>query len=541
MHLPEISLLGRFGGKQHFGLEKDRDTGAFICCRIIMMTDERSFPGSSLEKKRYRFGLLLVVLLGHSLTKCASTVILSSQRQLSVNIDCMDYSCQGNASKQNCSQLSKDMCLNASGCEVIDTPNDMEWLLIHIPSTTIYVLIGFLVTWNEEYNMIPFACSGMMALSLSISLTPIVRTSAQLILIECLRMAGASLFQNFAQSCWLCLIPGKGTSAALATTFAILGTEAGRLFVVLSPNFQTTCWTLCVPLAVAGVSLILFRKVTNNELKMFQTPAADSSSVQSESLGNSGHGEVPAQGTIGSPYSRQLQGTTSDSAEGQFEMMDAASVKESFPSSVLGEKKVSRKEERFWRGPILAAVLGWLFELVGSKTWAALYFNFLTVQMESDLFAMYTAVTTCLFGIPLNILLGTTIDGLKNRQKVSPLIYLVIQSVVRFLKVTFLVVLVLTSNSLVKIIFLCANDMFFASYVYSYVISSGGDMVKIGGILNNVLVISSQVLSLLFVGFNQMYRSETALIIMTAGFPGASVLIYVSVVLFRKCDVFRFN
>ncbi len=504
------------------------------------MTDQQTPQTGFLEKKHWRFGLLVVVLLGYSSTKCASSIIYSSQRQLSLNIGSVDYSCRGNSTGTNCSQLTIDMCLNVSGCVVDEAPNDMEWLLIHIPSTTIYVLIGILMTWNEKNNLIPFASSGMIVLGLSISLIPLASTSAQLVCLECVRMVGVSLAQNFAQSCWLCLIPGKGTSTALATTFAVLGSEAGRLLVVLSPNLQTTCLSLGGLAVVTGVSLIVFLKVTNKDLAEFHTRAMRSSGSHPGTPKESDSADFTTE-EVSSQAPEQPQRTistceeNSNSSEANLETEDPLDEQ----NLISREKKGIFSWERgtFWRVPVLVAVFGWLLELVGSKTWAALYFNFLTVEMKGNSFAMFSVATTCLIGAPVNLLIGRVLDALILKRKATALTYLVVQSVMRCIKVTLLIFLIMTPNSLAKTALLCAYDSISASYVYGFVVSSCNDMVKIGGLLNNGLVIVSQVLTLFFVVVKLFYQSEIALIVMTAGLPGASALIYVSLVLIRKCCV----
>lgn len=440
----------------------------------------------------WKVGLYFTLMVGYWATKCASTEILSSQKLIS---------------------------------EKIGIDNNRDWLLIHIPGVAIYCTIGFLL-WRRfpETNLMPLTSAGLCLMSIGLFTTSQADQIWQVVAFEVIRMAGSSIFQNVGQLCWINLVRGNAVATNVPTLVALLGGESGRLFVVFFPKFEQACAVTCGVAGLAALFLLAFRNVTRENLEIMSCDQSKRCKLKDECQESEQKQNENAQKNTG------CDPIAHDPAEDEEE-------KEATP--LLQPNEDCGNQSHF--GPLaILAVIAWFLQLTGSKTWATLNFKYLETELGSKSFALYTALSTCFIGLPVNVVCCKLADTFVKRGG-SLAIYLGHQATFTAGRVGCLVfVLVLQNSNSLRIILLCAFESLSTTSVNAYVLGKmGPQRGRFQILLTNCLVIGAQIASLVFVLWEKIFSSQIAMLAVAAGFPALALVLLIWITFLEFCVVGR--
>ena len=383
--------------------------------------------------------------------------------------------------------------------EKIGIESNLDWLLVHIPGVIIYCVIGFLLWYRfPETSLMPLTSAGLCLMGIGLFTASQVDRTWQIVVFEVVRMTGSSIFQNVGQLCWIHLVRGNAVATNVPSMVALLGSESGRIFIVFFPKFEQACALTCAVTGLTAFALLAFRNVTKGTL---------------ESMGS----EQNKNG--------QIDAGCEPIAENEEE-------KEATP---LLQPNECGSQSHF--GPLaVIAVIAWFLQLTGSKTWATLNFKYLESELGSKNFALYTALSTCFIGLPVNLLCCKLTD-MKVKRGGSLAIYLGHQAISIACRVTCvaLVLLLQDANSL-RIALLCVFESSSTLSVNAYVLGKmGPQRGRYQILLTSCLLIGAQIASLVFALWEEFFSSQIAMLALAAGFPALALVLYICIMFVEFC------
>ncbi len=535
--------------------------------------------------QRWIISLLVGIFASFAITKSSNSVILASQLEISKQLRITEVACAPAPKTliyKNCTSAKTEaQCNSTSDCEWTEQPSTVWWLILHIPGTFTYCVVSVVIAAKgfPSGNWTPFLVLGLCCIAVGQVLMIFVTEAYQFALLETLRLFGSGLFQTFAQCIWVTLLARrKGLMAIVVSTSGYIGLEAGTLLVVLTKKLSRATFAIAGLACASALCIVPFYSVISKSyldqvLCQVDLENSDEGENRENDLGGRGldHQVDPDQSNQGLDHRVDLDHSNQDrddqtdldhraqrlshrrnqnhrvdhSDEGLDNQVDldldqCQSAQECACES--GDSAVGRNQDisdcvnlidltetsssPFWRKPdVILAIFAWHLELFGKKTWNLLSFYRLECELDSSSFAIWSAVSTCVLGIPFSLLCANAADNYV-RSNNAYWVYILLQLCVTLAKVVCMAIVLLIENYTLRICLLCINSALIWFFSYSFVIGRVANFRKAATFLNAFLVLSSQINTCLYIFVNSYVPPKFALLLTVASGMGLSVVVY---------------